>query len=416
MTDKPGDKIMEFGALIKFYRTQRGMTQGELAKGICSVPHLSKIENNSKEANEETVALLLERLNISMKEMEENEEQIKFLLREFSSHINFYLKDQIEDTNQKLKDIEHFIPFSKYIYIWELYKYRYLLFKGLLDKAELQRELLHKQKKNFSQHEDYLFRYYNAVFLMWKGQYKNADEILDDLFNENNNESFNGELLYHRAFIKSSLEQSGHAIHFGKLALQIFMNEFNFIRILHTLMLLGINYTHSNIYEEAQACFQHLIRNAEIVKEEQLLPQVFHNMGYLQQKMKNFKQALYYYQKSLMLQPDHNHDYLVTLYVVGELQYSLKSIEKAKACFEEVSSLAKDLGNKKFSLLAEFYLLKLVSSDKGFKYLETKVIPFLEGANEYADDLILFYKMLADYYNQKGMIVEAVKYLNKITE
>ncbi|MED4204711.1 tetratricopeptide repeat protein [Neobacillus mesonae] len=347
--------------------------------------------------------------------MEENEEQIKFLLREFSSHINFYLKNQIEDTYQKLKDIEHFIPFSKYIYIWELYKYRYLLFKGMLDKAELQRELLHKQKKNFSQHEDYLFRYYNAVFLMWKSQYKNADEILDDLFNENNIESFNGELLYHRAFIKSSLEQSGHAIHFGKLALQIFMNEHNFIRILHTLMLLGINYTHSNIYEEAEACFQHLIRNAEIVKEENLLPQVFHNMGYLQQKMKNFKQALYYFERSIKIQPIQNHDYLVTLYVVGELYYSLNSLENAKDCFQKVNTLAKELSNKKFILLTDFYLLYMESPVKGFKFLESKVIPYLEEANEHTDYITNCYKMLADYYNSEGKVMDAVKYLNKIT-
>ena len=58
---------MEFGALIKFYRTQRGMTQSELAKGICSVPHLSKIENNSKEANEETISLSTKRLQLAWK-------------------------------------------------------------------------------------------------------------------------------------------------------------------------------------------------------------------------------------------------------------------------------------------------------------------------------------------------------------
>ena len=76
-------------------------------------------------------------------------------------------------------EMDHLIPFSKYIYIWELYKFRFLVFKGLVVEAESQRDLLYKQKKNFSQYEDYLFRYYTAVYLMWKGQYKNADDILD---------------------------------------------------------------------------------------------------------------------------------------------------------------------------------------------------------------------------------------------
>jgi transcriptional regulator with XRE-family HTH domain len=295
---------MEFGALIKFYRTQRGITQAELSKGICSVPHLSKIENNSKEANEATISLLLKRLNIGLEEMEEQEEEIKILLRRLDEKINFYLRDEIEENYQKLVEIEHLIPFSKYIYIYELYKFRYLIFKGQVDEADSQRALLYKQKKNFSQHEDYLFRYYNAIFLMWKGQYHNADEILDALHTENNKETTSGEFLYHRSLVKSSLELSGHAIHFGKMALQIFMNQHNFIRILHTLMLLGINYTHSNIYEEAEECFQHLIRNAELLRKEKLLPQIYHNMGHLQFKMDNAKEALHYYEKSLALQPN----------------------------------------------------------------------------------------------------------------
>jgi len=198
------------------------------------------------------------------------------------------------------------------------------------------------------------------------------------------------------------------------MALQLFMNQHNFTRILHTLMLLGINYTHSNIYEEAEECFHHLIRNAELLKKEKLLPQIYHNMGHLQFKMKNAKEALYYYEKSLALQPNKNQHYLVTLYAIGELHHSLQSIEKAKACFQEVNLLSKELGVKKYRLLADFYLLLLASPVKAFKYLETKVIPYFEEANEHLDDLTCFYKMLADYYNQKGMVIDAVKYLNKI--
>jgi HTH-type transcriptional regulator, quorum sensing regulator NprR len=405
---------MEFGALIKFYRTQRGMTQAELSKGICSVPHLSKIENNSKEANEGTISLLLNRLNIDYEEMEEQEEEINILLRSLDDKINFFLRDEIEENYQKLVKIEHLIPFSKYIYIYELYKFRYLIFKGQVEEADFQRAHLYKQKKNFSQHEDYLFRYYNAIFLMWKGQYQNADDILDALHTENNKETTSGEFLYHRSLVKSSLEQSGHAIHFGKMALQLFMNQHNFIRILHTLMLLGINFTHSNIYEEAQECFQHLIRNAEILKKEKLLPQIYHNMGHLQFKMKNAKEALFYYENSLALQPNKNQHYLVTLYAIGELHHSLQSIEKAKTCFLEVNLLSKELGVKKYRLLTDFYLLLLASPVKAFKFLEAKVIPYFEEANEHQEDLISFYKMLANYYNQKGKVVDAVKYLNKI--
>ncbi|MDR7079089.1 transcriptional regulator with XRE-family HTH domain [Neobacillus niacini] len=405
---------MEFGPLIKYYRTQKGITQKELATGICSIPHLSKIENNSKDANEETISLLLARLEVSFDEMEEKEELIKTLLRDFGEKINFYLREEIEVIYQKLKEIEHVVPFSAHMYSYELYKYRYLLFKDLLSDAEAQRDLLHKQKKNFSQHEWYLFHYYNAVFLILKGHFKKADELLEELYIKDDYETTNGEFLYHRALVKTSLDQSGHAIHFGKLALQIFMNQHNFYRILHTIMLLGINYTHSNIYEEALVCFKHLIRNAELLKEEKMLPQIYHNMGYLQKRMNNNKEALAFYDKSLALQTVNSKNYLVTLYTIGELHWSSQTYEKAEECFQTVKSLSNEIGVKKYKLLSEFFLIHMTSLEKGIKYLESKVIPYLENTKEHKDDLTRFYRMLSDYYTSQGMYLEAVKYFTKV--
>jgi HTH-type transcriptional regulator, quorum sensing regulator NprR len=405
---------MELGPLIKYYRTLRGLTQKQLSKGICSIPHLSKIENNSKEANDETISLLLERLQISFEEMEEKEESIKILLVELAKKINFYQKDSLDDTFAALKELEHIIPFSKYIYNYELYKYRYFLFKENLSGAENQRSLLFKQKKNFSQHEEYLFRYFNSVFLIMKGQFKVADDLLERLYADSNNESVNGDFLYHRALVKGQLNKTGHAIHFGKMALQLFMDQHNFIRILHTLMLLGINYTDSNIYEEAEVCFQHLIRNAELLKEEKLLLQIYHNMGFLQSKKNNQKDALMYYEKSLSLQSESNPHYLVTLYSIADMHYLLESFEKAKEGFIAVNTLAKEQGSKKYKLLSEFYLMHLSSQEKAIIYLESKVIPYLEETKQHNEDLTRFYKMLSDYYNIKGEYLEAFNYLNKI--
>ncbi|WP_251549923.1 helix-turn-helix transcriptional regulator [Neobacillus muris] len=405
---------MEFGALIKFYRTQKGMTQAELAKGICSVPHLSKIENNSKEANKDTIDLLLDRLNISFEEIEEKEGEIQLLLGQFSDKINYFLIDEIDGIYFKLKEIEHIIPFSKYMYTYELYKYRYLLFKGFLAEAEVQKDLLYKQKKNFSQYEEYLFHYYNAVFLILKNQYKEADELLESLYNDFHYESLSGEFLYHRALVKVSLDESSHAIHFGKMALEIYSNQYNFIRVLHTLMLLGISYTDSNIYEEALECYKHSIRNAEILKEEKLLPQIYHNMGHLQTKLNNYKEALYYYEKSLSLQSEVNQHYLFTLYSIGELHYSNEEFQRAESCFQEVNLISRERKIRKFILLSDFYLLKMNSPEKAIKHLETKVIPYFEENKELKEYMSQFYKLLAEHYTQKGMAFAAVKYLHKI--
>lgn len=405
---------MEYGPLIKYFRTQMGLTQKDLAKGICSVSHLSKIENNSKDANIETISLLLDKLNIDKSEINEKEEQIKNLLMLLNEKILFFQKNDVDQIFDKLAGIEDIIPFSSSLYTYELSKYRYLLFKGELKRAQQQENLLNKQKKNFSQQENYLFQHYNAICLIMQGQYQKADTVLELLMTLNNNEFVSGELLYHRALVKSSLEHSDHAIYFGKKALQSFMNDHNFIRILHTLMLLGINYTYSKIYEEALECFQHLMRNAELLNESQFLPHVYHNIGYLKTKMEKYPDALYYYEKSLSLQSEDTPYYLMTLYTIGESLYILKEIDKAQGVFERVLEQSKKLSSQKYILLSKYYLKSISSYKESIEFLEMKVIPYLEESKEHPDTLNRFYRLLSTHYRQLARYEKAVKYIEKI--
>ncbi|WP_082687066.1 helix-turn-helix domain-containing protein [Bacillus sp. FJAT-27445] len=406
---------MDFGPLIKYYRTQRRMTQKELAEGICSIPHLSKIEHNSKEGNKETMALLLERLGIEIEDVACKDEEIKTLLNEFDNQMTFQIKAQADHVYSRLLELGSLIPFSSHIYTYELYKYRYMLFKGNDSEAEAQQELLRKHLKNFTRQERNLFDYFTSIHLMRQAKYHEADAILDKLDAEQAGGINIGEFLYHRAFAKGYTLQSGYAIYFGKKALQHFMEQHNFRRILHTLMLLGINYTHSNIYEEASASFEHLIRNAELLDESELLPYVYHNMGLLQKKRKNTEQAIHYFEKSLSLQRDKGFNYLVTLNTLGETKFVEGDAAGAKRCFVEVFELADQLCSKKYLLLSTFYLMLDAKDPDSFKYLESKVIPLLEEGKEHKDDLAHFYKLLADYFTREGKFEQAVHYLKKMT-
>jgi HTH-type transcriptional regulator, quorum sensing regulator NprR len=405
---------MHFGPLIKFYRVQQGLTQKELANGICSVPHLSKIESNSKEGNEETMRLLLERLGVNLSAISKNEEQIKQLISELNEKIDYFLNDEADQAMEKLKEFEGIIPFTTNLHTYELTKFRFLIFKGLITEAQVQYELLNKQKKIFSQPQASLFCYLYAVWLLKRGIYKKADELLNSIGKDTKIEISSGELLYHRALAKTSLEEPGYAIHYGNLALQEFMAEHNFKRILHVMMMLGINYTHSKIYDEALDCFRHLIRNAEILREEQLLPEIYHNMGYLQKKLNNNHEAIVFFEKSKSLQKKNTYHYLITLYSMGEIYFELKYMDRAREAFSEVLVLSKKLDIRKYNILANYYLTTLESPEKSLVYSETKVIPYLEENEGTSEELTSFYKMLSNHYRNIGRFDQAVKYIEKI--
>lgn len=403
---------MQFGPLIKYYRTQKGLTQKELSNGICSVSHLSKIENNGKEANDETISLLLDRLHISVNRAEEQEKIIGDLLNTLNEKIYFYQKNEVEDIINQLQDYEAIIPFTSYLHTYELYKMRYLLFLGNVDQADHQKEILNKLKKSFSQHEIYLFHYCVTVLYILKGQFEQADQQFDSLF-QISHDSSSGEFLYYRSMVKAALQQSGHAIHFAKAALQSYMNEHNFIRILHCLMLLGINYTHSGIFEEAKSCFHHLERNATLLNEMNLLPQIYHNIGLLYKKLEDYDKAMLYLNKSLSLQSSPTTHYLITQYVKGQVAFEIHLHEVAKEAFTITFTLSETLNNKKYSILSKYYLLALENQTKSLQYVILTVIPYLEGSNENKDDLLMFYQLLSKHYHSTGMFEKAIYYMNK---
>lgn len=405
---------MQFGPLIKFYRIQQGLTQKELANGICSVPHLSKIESNSKEANEETMGLLLERLGVNLSSISENEEEIKHLVSDLNEKIDYFLNDEADEAMERLKEYEGIIPFTTNLHTYELSKFRYLIFKGMIPEAHIQYELLNKQKKIFSQPQMALFSYLYAVWLLKKGTYSKADQLLDSIGKDSKIDISSGELLYHRAIAKTLLEEPGYAIHFGKLALQEFMLEYNFKKILHVMMLLGINYTNSKIYNEAQETFKHLIRNAEILKEESMLPEIYHNMGYLQKKLHNYQEAIVFLEKSRLLQATNTMNYLITLYTIGEMNFELKNYEEARKSFQEVILLSKEMDSRKYRILANYHLMAIDTPEKSLAYTESKVIPYLEESDGKSEELICFYKMLSNHYQNIGRFDQAVKYIEKI--
>lgn len=404
---------MQIGSLIKYHRLKQGMTQSTLAMGICSVPHLSKIENNSKEANGETIRLLLERLEISLQDVETSTRNIRHLLTEFLAHIQYYEEDKITHAFLQLENYKEIVVFTDYIYLYELYKLRYFLFITDRSNAEKQLRWLQSQKQNFSQYERYLLSYFSALVLVLRGRYEEADEILSLIVQENNGlGSFEGEVFYHLAVVKGHLDQSSQAILYGKKALQFYKDQYNFKRILHTLMSLAINYSRSKVYSEALETYNHLLRNTEMFPHSNLLPQVYHNIGDLHHNMGNYSIALAYFKKSASIMPKNTENYLLCLYNVSQTEFTLERLSESKQSFELLKEEALKMKVIHYRLYAIFYLI-LINDQKGkaMLFLEKKLLPFTSKRGELKEAHHHFSNILANYYKQEGKFEKAVQFI-----
>jgi HTH-type transcriptional regulator, quorum sensing regulator NprR len=407
---------MKFGSLIKTYRIKKGITQRELADGICSTPHLSKIENNTKEVTQETLELLLKKLNINLSEMNKKKEQAKELIVELQMAIVYYHKKKADSLFISLTNLEDQIMYTSYINKYFLTLFRYFIFKGDLKSAEKQNRIIMRNYKNFNKEEDAIYKYFKAIFLTEQHQYNKADEILTELLPLNIHFNNVGEFYYYISLIKSLKEEPNASIHYGRKALTELSEDFNFIGVIHTLINLGINYTHTGFYEEAFNCYKHLLRNIEILNSQvYLLPQIFNNIAYLLNITEGKEQAIKYYRKSLEIQNETGAYYIPTLYNYAKTLSQLNKKE-SYTLFKKVKKMSRKFGRKKYLHLAEYHLLLLKNEAEAYEFIEDVLLPFFEKGNLSRLEAVELYSILEENYKNKKMYDKALKFIDKKKE
>ncbi|MBM7706933.1 transcriptional regulator with XRE-family HTH domain [Chryseomicrobium aureum] len=405
---------MKIGSLIKFHRTKQGLTQQTLADGICSVPHLSKIENNSKEANEETIRLLLERLSIDLQDVEKLEVEIKELLKQFTDQMYYVEREEAAKSYATLKNKEDLIPFTEHLYLYELYKTRYFIFMNDPDSTDKQLKWLHSHKQNFSQQERYLHSYISALALLLRGKVEEADIQFAQLIEQAVlTPEYIGEINYSYSLIKSGLNQYSPSIFYGKNALQQFKEDFNFVRIVNTQMLLAVNYSRAKMFNEAEEIYRHLIRNTRVLRMNHLLPQIYHNMGDLYHTEVKYDESVDYFNQAMRLLPEESELYMLCLYNKAISEYEAGKLEESHMSFQKLNDIALASKITHYHLFSNFYSLFIQEqTDQAMLYLENKVLPYTKKQPDLHESHYYFSQLLADYFKEKGQYDKAVQLLD----
>jgi HTH-type transcriptional regulator, quorum sensing regulator NprR len=389
---------MSLGTIIKYHRIMNKWTQSELCNGICSVTHLSKIENNNKEANPNTISLLLARLGISYSDISQTKEMITNQLNQFFIHMVYYDKDLAREVYQSLKKLENQIILSENVNIYYLYVYRYYLLIGDLKKSLDKRDMLEKICPIFSQHENNLFQYCNAILFIQQGDYKKSLTILNTF--EGTLPLPNallGEFYYMLALSYSNVKNSSLCITYANKALREYSNRFNYYRTLHTQVLLAINYTELGLFHEANEQFTHLLRNVNIVNNTNLTATLHHNFAILCEKQLNFELAISHYVQAQehALNP---HQYYMSL---CNLTLILINEGKKEDALKNIEIILKNTNlkvMKKYYLIFRYYEYLLIDKTiEAYTHLEQQVLPYLEKKN-LVNEFNRYALLLADYY------------------
>jgi len=396
---------MQYGKMIYHHRKKLGWTQEKLCEGICSVSHLSKIENGNKEAGIETIKLLLKKMKVE-KEDSINLDDVMIQLKRLWNLIeraDYQLSKQIYEELVLKEEFIHYTSISNEfsIVIW-----RYYIFIEDMENARKKWKQLEKKRKKFSQHELIKFLFTLSIFYIKEKRYDDSLLVMDEVQDLMPNiEVEFQEFCFYRALIYQIMNQPSLSMYFCNKALPIFIQNNNIKRILETKMLLSLQLIKSKLLDKAELLLEEVIDNSTILNDKTIYINALHNLGFLYFHSNQNKKALIFYQRYLEHTQVGTEEYFTAISNIANNMIILNQDLSAMVLLEENLSKIEDVNSSVYIKMKVLYLEAKKEENQLVNYLREIAFPIWLKNNE-SHKLIKYYNFVNEYYLKNGKIKE----------
>ncbi|RDY69933.1 helix-turn-helix domain-containing protein [Halobacillus trueperi] len=409
------------GSLIKQHRKYKNMTLEELASGICSVSYLSKIEHDTINASDEIYRLLGERLNIKLTDInQEFDESIHQQLLEWHEIIQRRDLQLMKECFQKCTDALESNQNTELNHLYTIVKARHTM---KLNEGPLSDEDLKEIDDLYPYtNDEYKFFYHKTVgihYLLKNHQLKNAlhhfhktEDLLKKLpFTDS-------ETYFHLALTYSQSRAAVESNYYAQTALEGYIKDFDYSRIVDTYMTIALNYRALEIYPIAEEYFLKLkkISKYHLTSIDEI--RVYHNLGYVYANQERFSEALELLECAHKIALENNDGYYFvnTTRLLASTHYYAGNKEEAWRYIEIGEKKAEEYNNQTY--IYKFFILKntmLEKTQENFflEKLENEIIPYSRENNEYGD-YKNYCEMLGNLYYEKRMYKKAAIYFKEV--
>ncbi|MDA5562023.1 tetratricopeptide repeat protein [Exiguobacterium sp. MMG028] len=326
-----------YGNVIKVERMRKNMKQSVLARGICSISYLSKIENNQTSPSETVLELIFERLELDIPlyyDFSEKVHQVKFEIREI-------LKEAILSRKEEnyLKRIEEYktnpvVLQSKELYITLMITLarfgmtpkgnsNYLIEVGWIeDQLDFDNRLR-----------------YDIIHCLYMFQYQTADretiinlleQIGQRLKNTNMPDWEVADMHYIIGALYHRFTDYLQAIENVRASLGYFQDNFCLERIIESHMIIGLSFKRRKRYTTALEHYEKAAKVAETARLNNYFGMLYNNIGDIHFLIGDQEKAQQYFLDGFNLKEDKKSKLLsvMSLLEVNVAQQNIEGIMK----------------------------------------------------------------------------------------
>lgn len=410
------NEIMTQGEKIRKYRMNiLGVTQDEIAQGVCTKIWLSQIENNKQNPTLTLATGIAKNFNeiakkkgikielITPEELMENEDEQASHI--FTNSIIKELKEikEIDLFDQKLCEAQELIEKynitdDKKIELYKLsadfyyYKYKYSKSEYMCD---IGLRISINSQNSFDEVIFYIYKSRNNIFtegyVRALQQLGYAEKLNSDI--ENNELSIM--ILFYKATAYKKLGEYEKALEYFKMLKQFEIDDCN--------MLLKIKMNHANClndyhkFDEAEKEYKEALSIAMKYDDKAFIAQTYRNLSELYFNKKNYKLAKMYIKESLIYNPN-NEDIGEALYFASKVLQNLN--EDVEYYLLQALEVCENKDNENVRLIEQvIYQLVLIYIKKEDK---ENLMIIVDKAKDLNIDYSLIYLEIGEYYRSKN--------------
>ncbi|WP_088070877.1 tetratricopeptide repeat protein [Gottfriedia luciferensis] len=397
---------MNYGMMIFHHRKKLGWTQEKLCEGICSVSHLSKIENGTKEAGIDTIELLLRKMEVEIDDNEIKLDEVMIQLKRLWNSIERADYDSSKILFEELKEKEDSINYTNisndfFITIW-----RYYIFIEDLKMAKKMLKKLESKKKKFSQYEFIKYMFTLSIYYIKDKRYDDSLLVMDEVQEITPNLEIEfQEYCFYRALVYSFINQTSLSMYFCNKAIPIFVQNNNIKRILDAKMLLSLQLIKSKFLDKAETFLKEILDISSILSDKTIHLSALHNLGFLYYHSNQHKKAIKYYQEYLANIQEDTEEYFSVISNIANNMMILNDFETAIKLLCKNLSKIKDK-NSSIYIRMKVLLFEAKKDEQSLvAYLREVALPLWIKSKD-SDKLIKYYGIVIDYYQKHETIEE----------
>ncbi|XRG79110.1 helix-turn-helix transcriptional regulator [Rossellomorea sp. GAMAL-10_SWC] len=390
---------MDYGMMIFHHRKKLGWTQEKLCEGICSVSHLSKIENGTKEAGIETIELLLRKMRVEINENDSIDEVTSQLKRLWNS-IERADYDSSKILFEELIGKEESINYTNISNDFCITIWRYYIFVENLKMAKKKWKQLEAKKKKFSQYETIKYLFTLSIYYIKEKRYNDSLLVMDEVQEITPNLEIDfQEYCFYRALVYSFINQTSLSMYFCNKAIPIFLQNNNIKRILDAKMLLSLQLIKSKLLDRAEQFLIEILDSSVILSDKTIHMSALHNLGFLYYHSHQHKKAIKYYQDYLSNIQEDTEEYFLVISNIANNMMIINDYETATKLLCKNLSKIKDKNSASYIRMKVLLLEAKKDEANLVTYLREVGLPLWVQTNDH-EKLIKYYDVVADYYEK----------------